>query len=697
MENKLSNEGLEYENFLPQFFDCLENISNEYLDIFNEHKAFVYFVGELFETIEEGKFVYTDGPNDGNIDFFVRNSPVYTIYQCKCPSYESLITKKISVYDANIVDELISAVNIILNKESDFKIKEEIRSFKTDFHMEKDKDIADDLKTPQLVGCLAIMGKLSDPAKKAFKAYQKQHAEENINLRLIEWKDIYDKINIREELPNFKVTLKIQNHDDILRKKDYCFLIGYAYDFYEAFRQHGWMLFDLNVRYQIPNSTINKKIVNTLIYSQGRRNFHHLNNGLLIICDRYSIKNSIKNDLTTITLTNPQIINGCQTVRSICEAYESLTPEKQREFREETRIQVKIIQKASKELIDELVITTNDQNPMNQRNLKSNAIEQRELQNKFNQMPQKWFYQRKDGEFKSLALYQGGKRGFKKSNYTISQKKYRIIDNQELAKYWYSFIGLSDKNIGGGIKYFEKEGIYDLIFKSCPNDSFWDNFHGDHFTFSQDYFDHITPGVYQYLLSFVIAKYIKSNEIKPIFNKREAIKRGIKNGILKGDLESGKVLSNEEEVSKFLLDDEDYFLNRFITNSFEVLIELYSFLLTRKYGKLDNLQCWSILTQSELENKYLKSGLLDKSPLDLQKDKSILASIYGFILYCFGQFYFTNKAEIRSAPRLKLYFSRRDKVNKLREFVIRKNSDIIRFDEDWKKRGKSLLESLPDL
>lgn len=315
----------------------------------------------------------------------------------------------------------------------DLNVKHEIRVLKTDFHQELDRDIPDDIKSPQLIANLAIMGELTDSGKKAFDSIVERYSEKNVLVRLIDWQAIFNKVNISDDIPNFKIELKIDDDRDILKKNDYCYLIGYAYDFYTCFRQHGWILFDLNVRYQIPNSPINKKIVNTLSLSRARKNFHHLNNGLLIVCDNYTIDK--KSYL--IKVKNPQIINGCQTVRSICEAYETLSPEKQKEFRNDTRIQIKIIQHVEKGFIDELVITTNDQNPMNQRNLKSNTSEQRELQKRFNQLPDKWFYQRKDGEFKSLSSSVIRQKGFRKSDYQVAPRVFRIIDNQDLAKYWY--------------------------------------------------------------------------------------------------------------------------------------------------------------------------------------------------------------------------------------------------------------------
>jgi len=290
-----------YKNFVAQLLDHLDQICDDHLDSFDEHKGFVYLIASLFESLEPDKFKYTDGSYDGNIDFFINDSPIFSIYQCKCPALTEIDDFSIKKYDENTLSEIIDAINYLLDKKNEKRVNDDIKILKTDFHREKELDNENDLKAPQLVATLAIMGELTANAKKSFESYQSNLSEKGVTLKLIDWDVINDRINITEEFPEFSIKLKIDGEGDILRKRDFCYLIGYGYDFYTNFRKHGWILFDLNVRYHLTNSPINKKIVNTLMHANARKNFHHLNNGLLIICDSYSIRN----DLTCITLKNP--------------------------------------------------------------------------------------------------------------------------------------------------------------------------------------------------------------------------------------------------------------------------------------------------------------------------------------------------------------------------------------------------------
>ena len=79
-----------FAHFLPEISDKLQYVADTYLESYNVHYAFDYLVAELYETTSEDKFVFSDGPSDGGIDFFVRDSPSYTICQCKCPDLDLL-------------------------------------------------------------------------------------------------------------------------------------------------------------------------------------------------------------------------------------------------------------------------------------------------------------------------------------------------------------------------------------------------------------------------------------------------------------------------------------------------------------------------------------------------------------------------------------------------------------------------------
>ena len=79
-----------FPQFFTEFVDNLQRAADTYLEEFNEHHAFNYLVAELFATTKAGHFSFTDGPNDGGVDFFVMEAPSYCVYQCKCSTIETL-------------------------------------------------------------------------------------------------------------------------------------------------------------------------------------------------------------------------------------------------------------------------------------------------------------------------------------------------------------------------------------------------------------------------------------------------------------------------------------------------------------------------------------------------------------------------------------------------------------------------------
>lgn len=678
----------------------LEKMADSHLESYDEHRAYLYLIANMFETTGDG-IVLTDGAKDGGIDFIVQQPPAYSIYQCKCPSMDTLTsiggTVPIPTYDQTPLDELRAAIEILQDRAGTYDVKAEIRRLRGDYQ----RDLKSDPESTTLTATLAVMGELTAPARSAFHSYRNQLARSGVALKLLEWKDVYDRLHALETPSDVNVSIDIHFHnkdEDLLRHDDYCYALVFAKDFYDAFRKYEWALFEWNVRYQIPNSPINKRIVSTLKTRKGRTKFHHLNNGLLITCSRYEGVNRSDNRLT---LHGAQIVNGCQTVRAICEAYEDLSPEEQEDFRESARVQVKIIRNTDPEFISELVISTNDQNAMNPRNLKSNSTEQKETQRQFSQLPTKWFYERKDGEWVSLAAASSR---FRTSDYAVKRdgkggrKRFRRVDNQKLAQAWYSFLGNSSQTLGGGIPYFEDaEGpAYRRIFKSVPSPAYWSAFRELSFKFDDSYLDNGTPSVHQYLLAYGVAEYISARRVSSATCTRLGISRGITAGILKIDKQTGKLISSQSDVAQYLSTDDEYAIDRIMAYTREVLIELYAFILCRKYAACDSATCLKIATLPH-EDEFFERNFDESAVPTAQDGTTVIGPIYEFLRHCIKQYYYENQAEIRAAQSIRAHFARTAAIDKLRRLIVQRDGSIRGYDVEWKKPEKTFLESLPDL
>jgi hypothetical protein len=680
-----------FSQFAVELTDGLQRTAETYLEEFDEHHAFDYLIAELLATTNPGHFTFTDGPNDGGIDFFVKEGASYTICQCKCVDIATLSASTTApTFDDKAIDEITSAIRMLLDPEGKYKISSKIKMLRTDYQ----RDQREDTEARLLTAILAISGELTPSARTKFSSEQASLKKNGVTLRLVTWNDIYRTLHFQEldtDSINFDLTCD-DVKKELLRFQDYCYVLAHAHDFYDAFRQHEWNLFDLNVRLQLTNSAINGKIVTTLLKEKSRKRFHHYNNGILITCSNYKIDE--KKNL--VRLNGAQIINGCQTVRAICEAYEDLEPSDQDNFRKAARVQVKIIKNTDPEFIGQLTITTNDQNPMNPRNLKSNSSEQKGIQNAFRIIrPVPWFYERKDGEFRSYLSASTSVRWFRKSDYAAVKTRYRKIENSELAKIWYSFIGFSDRTVHGGIDFFEDEVVYSQIFKRTPNDKFWHEFAANaHFSPDDDWFEIGDPPVHAYLLAFVISKYIDAKTLNPRQNKDDAIDRGVSKGFLRRDGQ-GRLTSTEEDVTNFLAEDDEYRLNIMLGNMKDIMVELSALVLSARYGNIDAQLANRILTSPELQTYVTSACSPEEAPDGDQNGSKIIGPTFQFLKYCTKQYFYANQAEIQAAARMKAYLWQRKVVNKMRENVLKLSPKITDYDVNWKPRGTGFFESLP--
>ena len=200
--------------------------------------------------------------------------------------------------------------------------------------------------------------------------------------------------------------------------------------FGKAVRKHVPRIYDANVRQHlgVTNRT-NRGIRESLAEEEGRRTFWLHNNGLTILANSVVLAD----DLSEVTLTNPQVVNGCQTTQAIVDTLPKLKPG-------DGKVLARIIQ------VDEgeagaaaslgIAEKTNSQSPVKGSDLKSNRVEQKELQAAFASLEPKWFYQRKRGEWQQMT--KSAKDPFKPG---------RWVAKEDIAQEWVALVGEPHKAI----------------------------------------------------------------------------------------------------------------------------------------------------------------------------------------------------------------------------------------------------------
>lgn len=198
-------------------------------------------------------------------------------------------------------------------------------------------------------------------------------------------------------------------------------------------------LFRKNVRLFLGKSRTNKKIIETL--EKDPLNFWYYNNGITILCDQANVNM----EQSFIRIDNPQIVNGCQTVKSIQNYSGDLDGE----------LMVRIIQSTDHEFINYLTLYQNSSNPVRNRDLKSNDPTQVRLKHEFRR--QGFYYEIKRGEdYKTVSTeYSSVKREFNGN----------VVNNEHIAKCLATIkIGPANALRSGSDRFFGDD--YDKIFDS---------------------------------------------------------------------------------------------------------------------------------------------------------------------------------------------------------------------------------------
>ena len=384
--------------------------------------CFKYFYNDGDFSIADYRRIYTDGINDGGIDFITiyepdNQTPSLVFAQSKlyenapgkrdipliykkmdktirafkinknCDDYNDRLVRIIAnnldeVKDTDYVEELVVFIYSDISEQLEKSIKQEI---------EEAKDLSEDLKDYQIT---LISKKMIDNQITIVNEGRKTVKQGEIKL-------------FREDRENFQIIKYGENG---------LFTTISARDLqrlYRSYREDG--LFEQNLRYYRPNKKIDDKIKNSIF--KNKKNFWYFNNGIIIACSDF------KPDGDNIKLWSFSIINGGQTTVLIGDYFEGT---------EDFAVPCKIIRNDDYHFLAQVAEASNSQKAISDADLKANAPEQIQLKKKL--------------EEKEIYLdIKRGKIGAKNKidkecprNY--DSKTWNRISNQELGQLMLSFI-----------------------------------------------------------------------------------------------------------------------------------------------------------------------------------------------------------------------------------------------------------------
>jgi hypothetical protein len=145
-------------------------------------------------------------------------------------------------------------------------------------------------------------------------------------------------------------------------------------------------LFAWNVRDSLGRTKVNKDIGRSIDNVAEHKNFLLYHNGLTILCQQLERKGD------KITISKYSVVNGCQSLTSLYDHRAKITGD--------LRILTRLIElPPDHPLAEKITHHSNNQNPINARDLQSNSTIQRRLQNEFNEKyAGQVFYRIKRGE-----------------------------------------------------------------------------------------------------------------------------------------------------------------------------------------------------------------------------------------------------------------------------------------------------------
>lgn len=375
--------------------------------ITNEDDGFLQLVNEIFynecnEELDDAiiKESIVDGNCDKQVDLIqIENEDTITI--------RIIQVKKKNGFESNTVILLRNGLDWIFNKTD-----EEIEALPNETFKNKILEVRDEIYNNNLSNIYvdviyATLGKVeeireTDEIMPEINALENQYKSmiPNFTFKLYGAKELYEYIenkNNKSVDVNFNIVYDVNvssiitnNSGDV--KSLTCNIT--AAELIKVFeQQNSEYLFEQNVRKYLGKSAkVNQNIVETASGNNSKY-FLALNNGVTIICDKFDLK--IVGGSASVDLKNLSIINGCQTSMALYKAY------KEGCLKEDTLVLLRVHETNDKEIIDNIILSTNNQNPINSRDLLSNTKDQIELQKYF------WeiyglTYQRKRNDFMNM-------------------------------------------------------------------------------------------------------------------------------------------------------------------------------------------------------------------------------------------------------------------------------------------------------
>lgn len=376
-------------NFKEQIREDIQLIQKDYgyIDdnLQRDDFAFNYWVlSRLYGMDEEIIASNVTDISDKGIDCFVHYEDTKELYLIQNKYYDELTP----VDRSDVADFLKTPLSILIAK--NYKRSEELQKIFDCIHTDSDYKIwlhfyvTNDLENKD-IETLINQFTFSDERVKAFVGIK--------YYKLSDISRIYYGDRFTNRIPfTAELTTRVSATSLDVRPKDYKldwmidlrFVMVNVADLYMLYKKaikKNYELFEENVREFLGTQGINNGIIKTLKSTTDRENFFYYNNGITLICEKCETLRGTEaskgykesRNQYGFRLTNPQVVNGCQTINSIAEVLSHCNENDMLQEYEKAYVLVKIYvfdedAKREKDGLDKNIVKyTNSQNGIDEK------------------------------------------------------------------------------------------------------------------------------------------------------------------------------------------------------------------------------------------------------------------------------------------------------------------------------------------
>lgn len=370
--------------------------------ISNKDDGFLQFINELFysENHSEIEDSIVDGQSDKQIDLI-------QIEEDNTTTIRIMQVKNTKGFESNIVILLRNGLDWIFNREEEEVLKLKNISFRDRILEVRDILDRESKRNIYVDICYITLGNKkdiveTDEINAEIKKIEDEYSAlfENFRFELYGAKEISDYIDsLYDKSVNAKVQIiydtNVKSLIEVQHEKIRSIVCNIeAKELIKVFEApQSEYLFEQNVRkYLEDKGKVNSNIIETASGSDSEY-FWALNNGVTIICDKCDLKTI--GGKASLDMKNIQIINGCQTTMALFQTY------KNNNLKDNTSLLLRVHETNDPNVIEKIILSTNNQNPINPRDLISNSDKQIEIQKYFFEM-YSLTYQRKRNDFNDI-------------------------------------------------------------------------------------------------------------------------------------------------------------------------------------------------------------------------------------------------------------------------------------------------------